>query len=264
MIKTILITGATDGIGLETAKMLAKLGHHIILHGRNPDKLKASKDIVSKHANNAKIDSVIADLSHLDDVKSCADQIKANYETLDILINNAGILKTPNTITSDGFDIRIMVNAIAPYLLTQELLPIIPKDGRIINVASAAQAPVDHDALTGNKTDLQDMNAYAQSKLAIIMWSYSMAHRIEQTIIPVNPGSLLASKMVKEGFGIPGSDLSKGAEILTNLSLEDIATDKFGQYYDNDNRCFADPHPDALDIDKCQKIEDSIKRILNR
>ena len=221
MTKKILITGSTDGIGLEACKILAKDNHHLLLHGRNPGKLETVKNEIIKATGNQNIETYIADLSRLEDINSFVDQIKQDHEKLDILINNAGILKSPNPTTDDGFDIRFAVNTIAPYILAKQLLPLLGSNGRVINLSSAAQAPVNLDALKGTITGLGDMDAYSQSKLAITMWSYQMAQSSDTTIIAVNPGSLLASKMVKEGFGIEGKDISIGAEILVRLSLDD-------------------------------------------
>ena len=134
-----------------------------------------------------------------------------------MLINNAGIFKTPEPITQDGLDVRFAVNTIAPYLLTQKLLPLLGASGRVINLSSAAQSPVDPEALAGRVRLSDDLTTYAQSKLALTMWSRSMALSLKDegpVIIAVNPGSLLGTKMVKEGFGMAGNDIRIGADIL--------------------------------------------------
>ena len=99
------------------------------------------------------------------------------------------------------------------------------------------------------------------------MWSRSMAQSIEDNgtvIIAVNPGSLLGSKIVKEGFGIAGKDIGIGADILVRAALSDEFTDASGQYFDNDKGQFADPHPDALNIEKCEEVVRSIEKLLIR
>ena len=259
MPKTILITGATDGIGLETSKTLVEHGHHVLLHGRNVKKLKAVEETLSAKGT---VESYVADLSNLDAVKQLAQTIKGKHKTLDVLVNNAGILKTPNTTTSDGLDVRFVVNTISPYLLTKELLAILGNNGRVINLSSAAQSPVKLDALTGKDAGLDDMDAYSQSKLAITMWSRSIANS-GPTVIAVNPGSLLGSKMVKEGFGISGKDIGIGAEILVRLALEEEFSNASGQYFDNDKGQFGRPHPDALDDHKCAQIVQTIEELLS-
>ncbi|SFR47460.1 short chain dehydrogenase [Yoonia tamlensis] len=258
MTKTILITGATDGIGLLTAKMLAAQGHLILMHGRNADKLAAAAKEVG-----GKSETYLADLTRLGEVTAMADEILERHKTLDVLINNAGIFKTAETRTPDGLDIRFMVNSFAPYVLTNRLLPIIPKSGRVVNLSSAAQAPVDLAAMAG-KGHLGDGTAYAQSKLAITVWSREMARALPDgpVIVAVNPGSLLASKMVKEGYGIAGNDLAIGADILCEASLDASFADASGKYFDNDAGQFANPHAAALDVDHSSSIMQEMTRII--
>lgn len=255
--KKILLTGATDGIGLETAKMLAARGHHLLLHGRNPEKLARTVEILATIRGAGKMETFTADLSRLADVKAFAQAIADKHSSLDVLINNAGVLKSPENTTVDGFDIRFVVNTFAPYLLAKRLLPLFSSSGRILNLSSAAQSPVNLDALTADGGQLGDGAAYAQSKLAITMWSFQLARQLGTAgpaVIAVNPGSLLASKMVKEAYGVAGADLSIGARILTRLALDEEYANASGQYFDNDSGNFAAPHRDALDRHKTDEL----------
>ena len=186
------------------------------------------------------------------------------HARLDVLINNAGVFKVPDSITPEGLDARFAVNTIAPYLLTKGLLPLLGTSGRVVNLSSAAQSPVNPDALAG-RVRLSDMAAYAQSKLALTMWSRTLALSLEgkgPVVIAVNPASMLGTKMVKEAFGVAGGDLRVGAEILCRLALEDEFAAASGQYFDNDIGHFADPHPDALDSQKSEEIVRVIEAIL--
>ena len=263
MNKTILITGATDGIGLATAKMLLAQGHHLLLHGRNPQKLDDVVKTLSSQVEGVNIETYIADLSSISDVQKLADAVTEKHDSLDVLINNAGIFKTPDSITKDGLDVRFVVNTLAPYLLTKRLLSLLGTNGRVVNLSSAAQAPVNIDALYG-KAKLDDMGAYAQSKLAITMWTRILADKQKDgpMIVAVNPGSLLASKMVKEGFGVAGSDINIGADILTRAVLSDEFANASGKYFDNDSKQFAPPHQDALDQKKSEDVVNAIESIL--
>jgi NAD(P)-dependent dehydrogenase (short-subunit alcohol dehydrogenase family) len=263
MSKTILLTGATDGIGLETAKNLASGGHVLLMHGRNPQKMEAAVREVASLGRGARIEAYTADLSKLSDTAKLAAMVRKQNGHIDVLINNAGVLKAPNVITDDGLDVRFAVNTLAPYLLTKELLPIMDAAGRVVNVSSAAQSPVDIEALTGG-VRLDDMEAYGQSKLALNMWTRTMAASRNggPLIVAVNPGSLLASKMVKEGFGVAGSDLGIGADILTRAALSDEFADANGKYYDNDAHRFAPPQADALDEGKSRAVVQAIESIL--
>lgn len=264
MQKTILITGSTDGIGLEAAKMLVSAGHHVLLHGRNPKKLKEAEELLSSLPGNGRVESYVADLSRMADVEALAEAVAEKHDQLDVLINNAGVYNAPESITEDGLDVRFVVNTIAPYLLTQRLLPLLGTSGRIINLSSAAQSPVNPKALTGNAS-LSAGAAYAQSKLAITMWSRALANSLKgngPVVIAVNPGSLLGSKMVKEAFGIPGGDIRIGAEIICRAALADEFADASGKYFDNDSGRFASPHSDALDEQKSEEIVRIIETVL--
>ncbi len=258
MTKTIRITGATDGIGLLTAQALAAEGHRVLLHGRNAAKLEAAAKTVG-----GTTEQYIADLSKRADVDALAAAIRKNHSQIDVVINNAGILKTPNPVTKEGYDIRFEVNTFAPYALTRDLLPILAKDGRVVNLSSAAQAPVDLEALLGRKT-LDDMSAYAQSKLALTIWSREMAKELPEgpVIVAVNPGSLLASKMVKEGFGIAGNDLSIGVNILREAALGASFAEASGKYFDNDSGQFAQPHSAALEATHSADVMQAIQDVL--
>ncbi|SLN16945.1 Putative ketoacyl reductase [Roseovarius albus] len=263
MTKTILITGATDGIGLATARLLVAQGHTVLLHGRSAEKLKTAQDELKE---SGMVEGFLADLSRLNEVENLAADIAAKHDTLDVVINNAGILKTPATTTPDGFDTRFAVNTFAPALLTKLLLPLMPADGRVINLSSAAQSPVDLQALSTSHP-MQDMEAYAQSKLALTMWSFHMGKELGANgpaIIAVNPGSLLGSKMVKEGFGIAGKGLDIGAQILVRAALSDEFAQATGQYFDNDIGQFGAPHPDALDASEVTQVVAAIDAALTR
>ncbi len=263
--KVILVTGSTDGIGFEAAKKLVALGHTVLLHGRNRDKLAAAEQSLTATAGGGRVECFTADLSRLAEVESLATAVAARHDRLDALVNNAGVYKAPNTRTPDDLDVRFAVNAIAPYLLTRRLLPIIDRGGRVINLSSAAQSSVDLDALLGRST-LSDNAAYAQSKLTITIWSRALAMALGNdgpVVLAVNPGSLLATKMVKEAFGIAGADLSIGAEIIVRAILSDEFKAATGQYFDNDSGRIGSPHPDALDPAASSSVVEAIEAILS-
>ncbi|MEQ8823204.1 MAG: SDR family NAD(P)-dependent oxidoreductase [Filomicrobium sp.] len=264
MHKIILITGSTDGIGLEAAKRLVANGHHVLLHGRNLEKLAATQEALSTFPGAGAVESYQADLSRLADVEELAKSVTENHAKLDVLINNAGIYSVSNPMTESGLDVRFVVNVLAPYLLTEKLLPLLGPDGRILNLSSAAQSPVHLDAFAG-KRQLPDQAAYAQSKLALTMWSRNLADKLGAngpTVVAVNPGSLLATNMVRDAYGIAGNDIGIGADILTRAALSDEFADANGKYFDNDSGRFADPHPDALDTEKCEQLVQQTERLV--
>lgn len=264
MKKIILVTGSTDGIGLEAAKMLVTAGHQVLLHGRNPAKLEAAEETLSALSGGGPVEHYTADLSRMTDVIALATAVADRHAKLDVLINNAGVFRTPESTTPDGLDTRFAVNTIAPYLLTQRLIPRMSLSGRVINLSSAAQSRVDPQALAG-KIRLSDMEAYSQSKLALTMWSRQMALALKEdgpAIIALNPGSMLGTKMVKEGFGVAGGDILVGAEILSRAAVAHEFADASGRYFDNDSAQFTRPHADALDPRKCQRVVDIIETLL--
>lgn len=263
MKKTILITGSTDGIGLETAKLLASEGHQILLHGRSESKLERAKQLVSAHASDGLTSGYIGDLSSPVAVGALSKAVQREHPNLDVLINNAGVFKLPSPVTSKGLDLRFVINTLAPYKLTRSLLPSLGKSGRVVNLSSAAQAPVSLAALNG-KSPLADGSAYAQSKLALTMWSRQMGLSLGAegpVIVAVNPGSFLGSKMVREAYGMQGGDLRKGADILRRASLGGDFASASGLYFDNDSGRFAPPHADALAEQKVSQVTEAIERL---
>jgi NAD(P)-dependent dehydrogenase (short-subunit alcohol dehydrogenase family) len=262
MSKTILITGSTDGIGLETAKQLYARGHKVLLHGRNEDKLAQTKSALLEINQGGDIQTYKADLSKLSDVEKLAEEITDSHENLDVLINNAGVFKAKGGLTEDGIELRFAVNSIAPYLLTKKFLPLLGENGRVVNLSSAAQATVDPDAITSAKP-ISDNAAYAQSKLLLTMWSRKLGLELADKgplVVSVNPKSFLGSKMVKEAYGVAGGDLKEGADILIRAAVSEEFSKAQGQYFDNDIGRFSSPHPDALDdakVDALVKLIDS-------
>lgn len=261
--KTILITGATDGIGLATARMLISQGHSVLVHGRNPEKLEnVHKMLVA--LDGGQVETYLADLSRLADVKALAEAVSARHGKLDVLVNNAGVFKTQALVTQDGLEMRFAVNTIAPYMLTTCLLPIMSPSGRVINLSSAAQSSVDVHAMVGPARQ-PDGVMYAQSKLALTMWSSELARSLGDVgpaIIAVNPRSFLGSKMVKEAYGSSGIDINIGADILCRAALSDEFAGASGRYYDNDTERFSLPHPDGRDSEKCRQVVRAIEDIL--
>lgn len=278
MSKTILITGSTDGIGKLAALKLAEAGHQVYLHGRNADKLASVIVEVQAVATSAavnNIDGFVADFSDLTALRKMAAEVKEKLPKLDVLINNAGIYTAASAMTKDGLDVRFVVNYLAPYELTNALLPLLKQSSkaRIVNLSSAAQAPISYEAFAG-QTCLNDKDAYAQSKLALTMWSMALADTVASNdinVIAVNPGSLLNTKMVNEAYGQYWSSADKGANILTELAISDEFARDTGKYFDNDIKdgvhgeargAFGTPHAAALNQEAIAELEQQTQTVL--
>lgn len=256
MKKTILITGSTDGVGKLTAIKLANEGHTIYLHGRSQEKLIATISEVKELTGNENIEGFLGDYSDLNSVKKMAEQINKEVLKLDVLINNAGVFHSPMIENKDGLDMRMVVNYLAQYLLTKNLLPLLNKgvDPRVINLSSAAQSSVSLDVLLGKKTESMGQT-YAQSKLALTMWNFYMSKKETNiSMIAVNPGSLLNTKMAQKAYGTSWSTADKGATILCELTNFEDAIKISGKYFDNDEGNFTKAHIDSYNDAKIKKL----------
>ena len=253
MQKTILITGSTDGIGKLVAIKFANEGHHVLLHGRSAEKLQKAISEIKEANPDATVNGYLADFSVLDSVRTMASKTLQEQTKIDVLINNAGVFKAASS--NDAIDIRFRVNYLAPYLLTYKLLPLLGESSspRILNLSSAAQSPVSSQALHGANLGIQE--AYAQSKLALTMWSFYLAKKHPSIdVIAVNPGSLLNTKMVREAYGKSWSPADKGANILYELALSDEYANASGKYFDNDIGVMGLAHDDAYNAAKIEQL----------
>ncbi|MEM9361953.1 MAG: SDR family NAD(P)-dependent oxidoreductase [Bacteroidota bacterium] len=263
--KTILITGSTDGIGKLAALKLAEDEHQILIHGRDSKKVESAISEIKDHTDTEKISGFISDLSDFESIKKMISDLSKSISKIDVLINNAGVFKSSVPLNKEGLDVRFAVNYFAPYLLTNGLLPLLKKSdsARVINLSSAAQSPVSLTALLG-QCQKSDQEAYAQSKLALTMWSFDFAKKYpEITTIPVNPGSLLNTKMVQEAYGQHWSSADKGATILYELAVSEKFSNNNGQYFDNDKGDFNRAHMDAYDHVKIETLIAETEKIVN-
>lgn len=264
MKKTILITGSTDGIGKLAAIKLAEEGHKVYLHGRNAQKLAALVTEIRSTSHNEEVDGFTADFSDLQAVQHMATEVTEKLSSLDVLINNAGIFNSKPLVNQEGMDIRYVVNYLAPWVLTEALLPMLEKgtDPRLINLSSAAQAPVSYDILQGKSTG-SERATYAQSKLALTMWSFHLAKKYPTlSVVALNPGSLLNTNMVREAFGHHWSSADKGANIIHELAVSDKHEGITGKYYDNDQGSYGQAHADAYDAQEVEKLIQTTKSLL--
>lgn len=191
-----LVTGATAGIGKETALALARLGATVIIVGRNPAKTVDTVQRIQFATKSVRAESVICDFAFLASVRSAARQIAERHTALHVLVNNAGRASRQRMVSADGFEMTFAVNHLAPYLLTRELLPLLRNGApsRIVNVTSAAEAhgPINFDDLQSER-NYRGFSAYGMSKLANVLFTYELASRLEGTGVTANclhPGTV--------------------------------------------------------------------------
>jgi NAD(P)-dependent dehydrogenase (short-subunit alcohol dehydrogenase family) len=234
--KTILVTGATDGIGKQTALDLARKGASVIIHGRDHVRVHAALDEIASFTGNDKLHTIVADFSSLQQVRSMADEICSKYERLDVLVNNAGILPMQRLLTADGFEMNFQVNHLAPFLLTNRFLDLLKKSApaRIVNVNSDTHAmcELDFDNLQAEK-HFDWLNAYGLSKLGNMFMTYELADRLQGSGVVANclhPGDI-DTKMQRATSTVKGASTSMGAATSVYLSSSPEMETVSGKYF---------------------------------
>ena len=240
---TILVTGATDGLGKRVAQELAGRGATVLLHGRDRERLEAALEEARREADSEKLGSYLADLSSLVAVRGLSERILSDHDRLDALINNAGVIVRERKESVDGFELTFAVNYLAHFLLTSLLLPLLRDSApaRVVNVASAGQSPVDFDDVMLERR-YDSMRAYTQSKLAQVMFTFELAERLSGTGVSANalhPASLMGTKMVIETFGYTMSTVQEGADATVRLAASPDVEGVTGCYFDGHNEARA-------------------------
>jgi NAD(P)-dependent dehydrogenase (short-subunit alcohol dehydrogenase family) len=249
--KVALITGATDGIGRETARLLSEVGWRVIVHGRNVDRVAAATDYLRGAVPDGHFEPVTADLAALCQVEALAEWLLGYCDPLDALVNNAGVFTSTSvadvrTESADGFELTWAVNYLAPFALTLKVLPLLlsAKQCQVLNVGSSAHLRGElcwHDLQCRQHWDR--MAAYAQSKLAIAMFTVELSERCAGTPVTVNVASpgYTATKMVRDGLGGPALPVEEGAANIAQLLLETRWAARSGCYIDQ--AVVREPHP---------------------
>ncbi len=188
--RTVVVTGATSGLGRAAASQLAELGARVILVGRNPDKAEATRREIIDTTGNENVAVALADLSFLADVRKLAQRLLEEEPRIHVLVNNAGVLLNQRTTTAEGIEATLATNLLAPYLLTQLLLPRLRKSApsRIINVSSGGMyaAGLALDDLQYEKTTYDGSRAYARTKRALVTLTELWAEQLKDTGVVVH------------------------------------------------------------------------------
>jgi NAD(P)-dependent dehydrogenase (short-subunit alcohol dehydrogenase family) len=248
--KAALVTGATDGIGLATARALAARGVRVLVHGRTPEKAAAAARGIPG------AEPVAGDLARLAEVVSLAREVVARAPALDVLINNAGVYEQTRRLTPDGFETTMAVNHLAHFLLTHHLLDALKRApaGRIVVVASGLHAvgsdPDDFVRARG----FSGQGAYAASKLANVLFAMALARRLAGTPVTANslhPG-VIATKLLRTGFGSGGAPVEQGARTPVHVALAPGLEGVSGRYFVDARE--ATPSRDARDPELAERV----------
>lgn len=202
--KVCLITGATSGIGKATATGLAKTGANVVIIGRDEEQGEIAQNEIKRKSGNSKVDLLLTDLSSQAEIRKLAEEIKARYPALNVLINNAGIAPIKRSVTTEGIERIFAVNYLAPFLLTNLLLERLKASApaRVVNVAGDyhRKATIQFDDLMAEK-DYNGIRANNQAKLALILFTYELARRLDGTGVTVNclhPGAVATDGPLKD------------------------------------------------------------------
>lgn len=272
--QTILITGATSGLGFALAQALAEKNATVLLHGRDNQRGRAILDEIRQKTGNEKLQFYCADLASLQEVSQLARQVAAEQPRLDALVNNAAVGFGKNSSkresSQDGYELRFAVNYLAQYLLVQELLPKVKASApaRIVNVASVGQAPLNFEDIMSER-GYSGVTAYRQSKLAMIAWTFDLAAELANTGVTVNalhPASLMPTKLVLEAGWSVMSTVEEGLEATMRLVVDPALDGVTGKYFDGLREAKANSQAYDLEVRRelAQVTEGLIAAVIER
>lgn len=244
--KVVLITGATNGIGLEAARSIAKKGARVVIVGRNPQKTQEVAAQLTQESG-AEVSAILGDLSLMRDVRKVAAEFREKFDRLDVLLNNAGAVFNTHQRTDEGNEMTFALNHLNYFLLTHLLLDMLKANApsRIVNVSSSAHriGALDFDNLQAEK-GYNALGAYGRSKLENVMFTYELARRLEGTGVTAN---VLHPGVVRTGFGhnnggmmsvatrvlqIFGISVEQGAQTSIYLATSPEVEGVSGKYFD--------------------------------
>ncbi|KAG4133795.1 hypothetical protein ERO13_D08G110200v2 [Gossypium hirsutum] len=256
---TAVVTGASSGIGTETARVLALRGVHVVMAVKNMTTGREVKETIAKRNPNAKIDAMELDLSSLASVRKFAADFISSGLPLNILINNAGIMATPFMLSKDGIELQLATNHVGHFLLTHLLLETMKKtaqgrtEGRIVNVSSRRHKFSYPEGIRFDKINDQSgynsLSAYGQSKLANVLHANELARRLKEDEVAItanslHPGAIATnlfrhSNLINGLVGLVGKyvikNVEQGAATTCYVALHPQVTGKTGLYFADSN-----------------------------
>ncbi len=252
--KTCLVTGATSGIGQETALALARRGAQVVIAGRDPARAEAARSDIVARSGRDDVEVLLADLSSLAGVEQLASEFRKRHEALHVLVNNAGLVNLKRQVNADGFELTFAVNHLAYFVLTLRLLDILKASApaRVVSVSSEGHrfGPLDFDDLQSERayqgiTYLAAMRVYGRSKLANLLFSNELARRLDGTGVTSNalhPGAVstrlgqnnasgkLLTNLLKPFFKTPEQGAATSVHVATAPELANVS----GEYFMNE------------------------------
>jgi NAD(P)-dependent dehydrogenase (short-subunit alcohol dehydrogenase family) len=261
--RTVLITGATDGLGRALSRELAFQGAALILHGRSAAKGRELLTELRAETGNDRLSFELADFASLRAVGEFADRVLATYDRLDVLVNNAGIgVELARRESEDGLELTFQVDYLATYVLSCRLAPLLVRSApaRVVSVSSAGQAPIDFDDVMLERR-WDGVQAYCQAKLAQIALTFDLAERLAPAGVTVNalhPASYMPTKMVV-GLFTPQSSVQEGVRHTLRLVTDPALDTVTGAYFDRDRRARAGAQAyDASVRARLRKLSESL------
>jgi NAD(P)-dependent dehydrogenase (short-subunit alcohol dehydrogenase family) len=260
---TILITGATSGLGRYVAFELVRAGHLVLAHGRDEGR---TRRLVVELRTEGAAEGFVADLASLAKVRELGAHVADAHPELDVLVNNAGVGSGPHgagrELSADGHELRLAVNYLAPVVLTRALLPVLRANApaRIVNVGSVGQEPLafdDPELARG----YSGVSAYCRSKLALAAHTFALAEELDGTGVSVNvlhPATYMDTAMVREAGVTPWNTVADGAAGVLALATRDLGT---GRYFDGTRPARA--HEAAYDPDVRKRLAAVTDQLLN-
>jgi NAD(P)-dependent dehydrogenase (short-subunit alcohol dehydrogenase family) len=261
--QTIMITGATDGLGRAVANELAGAGARLLLHGRDDGRGEQTITEIRSRTGNEHLWFYRADFGSLAEVRAMAERMLAEHDELDTLVNNAGIGtflpgEGERVTSDDGYELRFQVNYLAGYLLTRMLEPLLVDSApaRVVTVSSLGQMPIDFDDVMLERR-YSGMRAYCQSKLAQVMFTFDLAEQLADSGVTANcihPASFMPTKIVLAARGSSSSTLEEGVEATRHLITDPALDDTTGRFYNGLHQ--SRPDPQAYDADARRRLRE--------
>ena len=269
--QTILVTGATDGLGRAVATELARAGATVLLHGRDDAKGAQTVAEIRERTGNDALSFYRCDYASLSDVLAMTQRIIADQDELHTLVNNVGIGTVlpggeERLESQDGYELRFQVNYLGAYALTRALLPLVTGSApaRIVNVTSVGQMPIDFDDVMLEQR-YSGVRAYCQSKLADVMLTFDLADELAGSDVTANclhPASFMPTKMVLAARGHASSTLEEGVEATMRLIADPELDGLSGRYFNGLQRSRANPQ--AYDVDSRRRLRELSEQLLAR